>query len=64
MNWSNTKPAAPGWYWYRTNHKQTSMLMQVQGTDELMSARWPEGRVETVMNMPGEWSGPLKRSPL
>ena len=61
MTWTIEKPTKPGWYWYRKNEEQSQVLMQMQGIGEQTTAVGPNGRWESVFNMPGEWSGPLER---
>jgi len=60
MIWTTEKPTKPGWYWYRKNEQEKSLLkLGVYTFSDQMKAIWPSGRSESVISMSGEWSGPV-----
>jgi tagatose-1,6-bisphosphate aldolase non-catalytic subunit AgaZ/GatZ len=61
VNWTTEIPTVPGWYWYRTSEQEkTLLLLAVYAFSDRMKAIWPSGQSESIINMPGEWSGPLE----
>jgi hypothetical protein len=61
MNWTTDKPTKPGWYWYRTSEEDKTLYMvNVRELGGHINAIWSDGRSERVIDMPGEWQGPLE----
>ena len=55
--WSKTKPAAPGWYWYRGQaHEDDAFIVQVDAAGQF---QWPDGGYQEVALAKGEWAGPI-----
>ena len=62
MNWTNKRPTAPGWYWYRKGEQEEKRLLKlgIVAFSDDMKAIWPSGRSESIIKMSGEWSGPME----
>ena len=61
MIWTTEQPTKPGWYWYRKSEQEKNLLkLGVYAFSDQMKAIWPSGRSESVISMPGEWSGPVE----
>jgi len=60
MNWTIDKPHVPGWYWFRKSEQENRVLMSLRDFEDKIMAVWPERPSEPVIDMPGEWCGPLE----
>ncbi len=56
--WTNTKPKASGWYWWRGLERDTEPLIVY--VDEVGYFQWPDGASQEVGLTKGEWAGPLE----
>lgn len=56
------KPTKPGWHWYRTGELDAeptlAWVCEIAGK---MNVVWPNGQSEHVLEMPGQWAGPVVR---
>lgn len=56
--WTDTKPTAAGWYWFRGQaHEADPFIVQVDDTGQF---QWPDGGFQEVTLAKGEWAGPIE----
>jgi hypothetical protein len=64
MEWTNTKPTGPGWYWHRAftaiNGVKSVQMCEIyeQGGVLLVAGLQPHSFI--LSNASGEWAGPLE----
>jgi len=60
MMWATAKPMVPGWYWYRASEDDADPAMAyVYEFWGHMNAVWSNGKSVHVVELPGQWAGPL-----
>lgn len=58
--WTTEKPTVPGWYWYQASADEKDPAMAyVYEFWGHMNAVWSNGKSVHVVEMPGQWAGPL-----
>ncbi len=60
MNWTSTKPTAPGYYWFRTTPTTEELCRVVYyGKDQIM-AHFTDGERNNITELTeGQWYGPI-----
>jgi hypothetical protein len=58
--WTTEKPTVPGWYWWRANGKDDSIVRLIETQEGGLIVQFETGHCAYVRNVPdGEWAGPL-----
>ncbi len=57
LQWTEEKPAAAGWYWYRGG--AGDMEPFIVEVDASGCFQWPDGGFQEVKLAKGEWAGPI-----
>ena len=56
--WTKTRPAAPGWYWYRDN-SQVVVVSVVEGKESARLVLVDDRGPRYVDDLNVEWAGPI-----
>jgi hypothetical protein len=60
MNWTTDKPTVPGWYWWRSNTEDPTMVEVVKCRRVCMVLEPDSNMGVEVPLYVGEWAGPLE----
>jgi hypothetical protein len=60
MKWTKRRPTKPGWYWVRRDERDHSPeLVEIYERDGILCVAWLKRHYEEVVNVAGEWAGPV-----
>jgi hypothetical protein len=52
----------PGWYWIRGDPTDNPEMVKVYEQDGVLCVAWLEDHLVEVVEVSGEWAGPIDRS--